>query len=78
VKGSALPGGYRMVGVERVFGGGHAVGVDHDGGGREHLGEEAGRGAGACTFQLNLSALYGIGGVHRGCVAHVKGVLGDV
>jgi len=27
-----------------------------------------------CTFQLNLSALYGIGGARRGCVARVKGV----
>jgi len=26
------------------------------------------------TFWLNLSALYGIGGARRGCVAHVKGV----
>jgi hypothetical protein len=34
-------------------------------------------GAGAYTyplFQLNLSALYGIGGARRGCVARVKGV----
>jgi len=30
------------------------------------------------SFQLNLSALYGIGGARRGCVARVKGVLGVV
>jgi len=30
------------------------------------------------TFQLNLSALYGIGGARRGCVARVKGALGGV
>jgi len=31
------------------------------------------------TVQLNLSALYGIGGLlSRGCVARVKGVLGGV
>jgi hypothetical protein len=30
------------------------------------------------TFQLNLSALYEIGGARRGCVARVKGVLGSV
>ena len=38
-----------------------------------------GRVAGAytrSTFQLNLSALYVIGGARRGCVARVKGVLG--
>jgi hypothetical protein len=29
-------------------------------------------------FQLNLSALYGIGGARRGSVARVKGVLGVV
>ena len=30
------------------------------------------------TFQLNLSALYGIRGARRGYVARVKGVLGGV
>jgi hypothetical protein len=30
------------------------------------------------TFQLNLSALYGIGGARRDYVARVKGVLGGV
>jgi len=34
----------------------------------------AGRGLHSSTFQLNLSALYGIGGARRGCVARVKGV----
>jgi hypothetical protein len=33
-----------------------------------------GKGLHPSTFQLNLSALYGIGGARRGCVAHVKGV----
>ena len=37
-----------------------------------------GRGLHSSTFQLNLSALYGIGGERRDCVAHVKGVLGGV
>jgi hypothetical protein len=30
------------------------------------------------TFQLNMCALYGIGGARRGCVARVQGVLGGV
>ena len=34
------------------------------------------RGSHSSTFQLNLSALYGLGGARRGCVARVKGVLG--
>ena len=33
----------------------------------------AGRGLHSFTFQLNLSALYEIGGARRGCVARVKG-----
>jgi tetratricopeptide (TPR) repeat protein len=37
-----------------------------------------GRGLDSSTFQLNLSALYGIGGARRGCTARVKGVLGGV
>ena len=37
-----------------------------------------GRGLHSSTFQLNLSALYGIGGARRGCVARVMGVLGSV
>jgi len=37
-----------------------------------------GRGLHSSTFQLNMSALYGIGGARRGCVAHVEGVLGGV
>jgi hypothetical protein len=38
-----------------------------------------GRGLHSSTFQLNyLSALYGIGGARRGCVARVQGVLGGV
>ena len=36
------------------------------------------RGLHSLTFQLNLSALYGTGGAHRGCVARVQGVLGGV
>jgi len=35
-----------------------------------------GRGLHSSTFQLNLSAVCGIGGARRGCVARVKGVLG--
>jgi len=38
----------------------------------------SGRGLHSFTFQLNLSALYGIGGARRGCVARVKGVLRGV
>ena len=37
-----------------------------------------GRGLHSFTSKLNLSAFYGIGGARRGCVAHVKGVLGGV
>jgi len=37
-----------------------------------------GRGLHSSTFQLNLSALHGIGGARRGCVARVKRVLGGV
>ena len=37
-----------------------------------------GRGLHSSTFQLNLSALYGIGGARRGCVALLKGVLRGV
>ena len=33
------------------------------------------RGLHSFTSELNLSALYGIGGACRCCVAHVKGVL---
>ena len=36
------------------------------------------RGLQSSTFQLNLSALYGIGGARRGCAARVRGVLGCV
>jgi len=36
------------------------------------------RGLHSSTFQLNLSALYGIGVARRGCVAHVKGGSGGV
>jgi hypothetical protein len=38
----------------------------------------AGRGLHSFTSQLNLSAVYGIGGARRGCVARVEGVLGGV
>ena len=37
-----------------------------------------GRGLHSSTFQLNLSALYGIGRARRSCVVRVKGVLGGV
>jgi len=32
------------------------------------------RGLHSSTFQLNLSALHGVGGARRGCVARVRGV----
>ena len=37
-----------------------------------------GRGLHSSTFQLNLSALYGIGGARSGCAARVEGVFGGV
>jgi hypothetical protein len=37
-----------------------------------------GRGLHSFTSQLNVSAVYGIGGARRGCVAHLKGVLRGV
>ena len=37
-----------------------------------------GRGLHPSTLQLNSSALYGIGGSRKGCVARVKGMLGGV
>jgi len=37
-----------------------------------------GRGLHSSTFQLNLSAFYGIGWARRGCVARVEGVLWGV
>ena len=40
--------------------------------------DELGRGLHSFTSQLNLSALYGIRGARRDCVARVKGVLGGV
>ena len=39
-----------------------------------HRRRPRGRGLHSSTFQLNLSALYGIGGARRGCIARVKGV----
>jgi hypothetical protein len=36
------------------------------------------RGLHSSTFQLNLSASYGIGGALRGCVARVRGLLEGV
>jgi len=37
-----------------------------------------GRGLHSSTSELNLSALCGMGGARRGCVARVQGVLGGV
>ena len=54
-------------------GGRHAAGDAAAGGA-----VELGRGLHSFTSQLNLSANYGMGGARRGCVAHVKGVLGGV
>jgi len=45
--------------------------------GGSHL-DPVARGLHSSTFQLNLSALYGIGGARRGCEARVKEVLGGV
>jgi len=42
------------------------------------VGGVGGRGLHSCTFQLNLSALYGIGGARKGTVARVKGVFGGI
>jgi hypothetical protein len=42
------------------------------------VGVELGWGLHSFNSQLNLSAFYGIGGAHRGCVARVTGVLGGV
>jgi len=39
---------------------------------------DGGRGLHSSTFQLNLSALYGIGGARRGYAASVKEVVGGV
>jgi len=39
---------------------------------------EDGRGLHSSTFQLNMSALYRIGGARRGCVARVKGMFWGV
>jgi hypothetical protein len=39
---------------------------------------ELGRGLHSFTSQLTLSAIYGIGGARRGCVACIKGVSGGV
>ena len=39
-------------------------------------GRRAGRDLHSSTFQLNLSALYGIGDLRRACVARVMGYLG--
>ena len=36
------------------------------------------RGLRSSTFRVNLSALYGIGGARKGCVARVKGLSGGV
>jgi len=43
-------------------------------------GKDDGRGLHSSTFQLNLSAFYGIGGALRGCVARarVEGLTGGV
>ena len=43
-----------------------------------HCLRHPGRGLHSSTFQLNLSALLGIGGARMGCLARVKGVLEGV
>jgi hypothetical protein len=37
-----------------------------------------GRGLLSFTYQLNLSAVYGMGAARRGCASRVKGVFGGV
>jgi hypothetical protein len=62
--------------------GGGAGGSQGSGGGGGYKGGGGagpiGRGLHSLTSQLNLSALYGIGGARRGCEARVEGVLGGV
>jgi len=41
-----------------------------------HSAAPGARGLHSSTFQLNLSALYGIRRARRGCVARIRGVLG--
>ena len=70
-------GGVGSTGVGGAEGGG-GVGVGRPGcfGARNHSRGDYGRGILSSTFQLNLSAVNGIGGARRDCVARVKGVLG--
>jgi hypothetical protein len=49
-----------------------------EGGELVSLESNPGRGLHSFTSQLNLSALYGIGGARKGCVARVQGVVGVV
>ena len=55
------------LGEEKLGGDGAGAGAGAAGGGD-------GRGPHSFTSQLNLSALYGIGGARKGCVARVKGM----
>ena len=61
--------------IHLAFAAGHC---HRDGGAvlRQGPGAVRGRGLLYSIFQLNLSALYGIGGARRGCVPSVRGVLG--
>jgi len=69
--GGAPGRGVRPVRARALHGVPHAVAPDL----RELL---RSRGLHSFASQLNLSALYGIGGARRGCVADVKEVLGGV
>jgi hypothetical protein len=46
--------------------------------GAPHATRPHARGSHSSTFQLNWSALYGIGDARRDCVARAQGVLGGV
>jgi hypothetical protein len=70
--GCCLLGAAHVLGVSSLRGDLSFLNIE----GAEYV--DAGRGLHSCTFQLNLSALYGIEGARRGCVAHIWGVLGGI
>jgi hypothetical protein len=74
------PGGRGKTAVKKsaagVRPGGRGKGGGRGGGAPGQRSGNVGRGLRSFTSQLNLSALNGIEGARRGCVARVKGVLG--
>jgi hypothetical protein len=66
-------GQHRGEGVKGEWGDGDGAAFQLRGGGWVE-----GRGLHSFTSQLNLSAVFGIGGARRDCVTRVKGVLGGV